>query len=249
MVIKMKFNDIIDFFNSFSVIIENRNLENTTYIIAIIINLIIGIILFSIREINNKKEHNKKVNIITIITMSLINFAVGCIILLITGINSILFAPIIGYISALYIEKKLLNKINSTSSNENNINVTVNNNLNNENNNLVPNFYNPKVELPEGMTINDLDIIKILELYGYISQNQRFKMVKNSLFETSDEQIQKLLTMYALDEKEYKEAKAILNLIKLNNRIVSKEEVIKFILEQEANNQNSSSSNTTNNNV
>lgn len=245
----MNFSDIIDFFNSFSTTIEDKDLTGTTYLIAIIVNLILGILFFLFRDLS-RKENGKKINIFNIIILSGINFAIGCIILLICGINSILFAPIIGFISSIYIEKKLLkekssNNNNEASSTENNINVTVNNNLN-DNERLVPNFYNPKVELPEGMTINDLDIVKILELYGYISSNQKFKMIKNSLFETTDEQIEKLLTMCVLEDKEYKEAKAILNLIKLNNRIVSKEEALKFILEQETA-ENSSSNHIENN--
>ena len=39
--------------------------------------------------------------------------------------------------------------------------------------------------------------------------------------------------MPALEEREYKEARAILNLIKLKREIVSKEDALKVILQQE----------------
>jgi len=71
----------------------------------------------------------------------------------------------------------------------------------------------------------------ILEMYGYISPNQKFKMITQSLFETPDEQVEKLLEMYVLNKDELDEARAILNLIKLNNRLISKEEALHCIME------------------
>jgi hypothetical protein len=58
-------------------------------------------------------------------------------------------------------------------------------------------------------------------------------MISSSIFETPDEQVKKLLDMAALEESELKEATAILNLIRLKKRLVSKEEVLKYIIENE----------------
>lgn len=123
----------------------------------------------------------------------------------------------------------------SNNTNTNNINVVVNNNveIDGEEEDLLPDFYDPKnLSLPENITsLEQLNIIMILEMYGYISPNHKFKMITQSLFETPDEQVEKLLKMFVLDKNELDEARAILNLIKLNNRLITKEEALHCIVE------------------
>ena len=121
--------------------------------------------------------------------------------------------------------------------NTNTVNVTINNNKEDEED-ILPDFYNPhNLRLPDNITsFNQLNIIMILEMYGYIAPNHKFKMITQSIFETPEEQVEKLLQMFVLDESELKEARAILNLIKLNNRLVSKEEALHCIMEIEKKN-------------
>jgi len=115
--------------------------------------------------------------------------------------------------------------------NTNSVNVVINNNSEDDKDKL-QDFYDPNnLRLPDSVTsFNQLNIIMILEMYGYISKNQKFKMITQSLFETPDEQVEKLLEMYVLNKDELDEARAILNLIRLNNRLVTKEEALQYIL-------------------
>lgn len=95
------------------------------------------------------------------------------------------------------------------------------------------NFYNPSVWLKEGMTVDRLSICDILEIYGYISPNQIYKMISSSIFETPDEQINRLLEMTALEPDELKEARAIFNLIRLKKRLVTKDEALNYLIDLE----------------
>lgn len=94
-------------------------------------------------------------------------------------------------------------------------------------------FYNPSIRLKKGMTIDRLSICDILEIYGYVSQNQIYKMISSSIFETPDEQINKLLDMTALEPDELKEAKTIFNLIRLKKRLVTRDEALNYLIEVE----------------
>jgi hypothetical protein len=169
------------------------------------------------------------------------------------GAKAIIFAPPIAIIASIYINKKWIDdklKVKDGSDEDDSDGGTTNTNTNkNESNTAVTiNIDNSvnhdksesefvgdptmkvKPEELKDVNIANLDIVSILELYGYISANQRFKMISSSLFESSDQMVNKLLEMSALTEDELKEATAILNLIKLNKRIITKEEALKYII-------------------
>ena len=182
-------------------------------------------------------------------------------ILLIKSANSVIFSPIMSFVLSKYItdnifklkinelkgnsskkedSKKEDEKVpekNSNNSNtvNNDININIVNNNNNEDEIILP-YFNPNthdIKIPEGYTIKTLDLVTILELYGYISPNQKYKMISSSIFDLPEDQIPKLLDMYVLTEEELKEAKVILNLIKLKGKLVTKEEALKYIFENE----------------
>jgi len=135
-------------------------------------------------------------------------------------------------------DKKSSESKSVENNNDININIVNNNNVSQENEDhkvLLP-YFNPDtddIEIPEGYTVKTLDLVTILELYGYISPNQKYKMISSSIFDLPEEQIPKLLNMYVLTEEELKEAKVILNLIKLKGKLVTKQEALKYIFEKE----------------
>lgn len=154
--------------------------------------------------------------------------------------NGVIVGPTIGVFLSPYLESKLIKNdiVNQTlttdkfklfgksSKDKEEKNEEFDNNLG---------FFNPTIDKDE-INIEHLDITSILEVYGYISPNQKYKMISSSIFETPGEQVHKLLSMAALEKSELKEATVILNLIRLKKRLVSKEEALKYIMEQEDNN-------------
>jgi len=184
-------------------------------------------------------EENRKSKI-SDFTLDIVTSLVSSVICLSLSENT-LVSVLLGILSAIYIVPKISPKIIKKKDSgkedkkaiENNVNVVINNNTDDEKESLLPSFYDPNnLKLPENITsYNQLNIIMILEMYGYISPNQKFKMITQSLFETPDEQVEKLLEMYVLNKDELDEARAILNLIKLNNRLISKEEALHCIME------------------
>lgn len=237
-VLLMKAEDLIIFFEKFGLIIEGREL----HIFWHIFNFIIVLLFFIMKE-TREHETNKLANKITkfnytlLIYYILVGSGIGSLVLLLVGTNGILFSPVVGIVSAIKLSIMSLSSKKKKDDEKDKlsqvVNVTVNNNMDDENDDIIDGFFNPEVKLPEGVHINALDITMILEMYGYISPNQKYKMITSSIFETQEEQVTKLLGMYALEEAELKEAKAILNLIRLKKKLVTKEEALKYIIEAE----------------
>jgi hypothetical protein len=207
---------------------------------------------------NTTKLDDEKITLIlTCLCEIFLATGINFIFIILFDFNGLLFGPVLGIIIAFIIENKFFKDDNKTStiqkSSKNQESPTDSaekegtegmNNTKNDNKrekdksthlnaNHDVNFFNPDVDLEDGMNIDNLNITNILELYGYISPNQKYKMISSSIFETPDEQVKKLLDMAALEESELKEATAILNLIRLKKRLVSKEEVLKYIIENE----------------
>lgn len=226
-----------------------------------IVNLVIVLLFFFISELNVAKSLGK-VNYPQCLLMSIIGSVFGSVLLIFLGKEAILFSHIVGCLIALFVYKKIGGKLlgnkspddeddededkddnkkdSDTNSNKNSqaINITINNDSDGvTNTGGGVNKMSINNEIP-----NNLDIITILENYGYISANQKYKMISSSLFETPDEMVEKLLEMVVLEPRELKEAKAILNLIRMERRLVTKEEALKFIIEYEKRVKNNDSS-------
>lgn len=245
---------ITEFIKSFQPIIENRELNFWSIAFSILIPFLFWFIVDNIlsKDLLSKRKERIKIFLID----SAITSGFSLLSLLLFNKNGILIGTCIGIIISHIIKKKYAekkeksnkeennenhsielnssNNDNTTNTNTNNINLTNNVNLTNlPSESLIPLSYSPKVELPKDVSISDIDFLMVLEMYGYISQNQKFKMITSSILESSEEQIKKLFEMPALEEREYKEARAILNLIKLKREIVSKEDALKVIMQQE----------------
>jgi hypothetical protein len=229
------FTDILDFFKSYSSIIENREIDW----VAFLINFIIVLVYFSIKEgLEFKETKPSKFRLSVYIREIIVSTSIGSIVLLVVGNNGLFFAPILACLATIKIKSMLEDKSNNkkdSSTNTTPVSNTVNVNINTNEDDELNDFYNPNIKLFEkDININNLDIIMILELYGYISPNHKYKMITSSLFENPEEQVMKLLDMHVLEESEYREAKAILNLIKLKKRLVTKEEALKYIMNAES---------------
>ena len=114
-----------------------------------------------------------------------------------------------------------------------------------ERNNITPSQTNPSTTLGRDTTAktgdiphklnklgkdNNFNIIDVLFIYDYISDYQRRKIIQSLICENTENMANKLLTTYTITQDELKEAKAILNLISLEGRLVTKEEAILCLL-------------------
>lgn len=248
--------ELVEALKSISAIIQgNSDLQYS----FLIINFLIGLIFFLIHSfISNENDRDRHVHYSTysyynkIIIGTLLNAGIGGFFLIAFGSNSIIISPILGIIASLYLIDKFyimkeiidepeIDKIDTSENinyeeGKNPTNIKDKEIYNSVKNDLNENFEllsNNTVKLPSNVSILNLDLISILEMYGYISENQKFKTITQSFFEDSDEQIKRLLKMHALEEFELKEAHAILNLIKLKKKIVTKEEALKCIMDLE----------------
>lgn len=77
---------------------------------------------------------------------------------------------------------------------------------------------------------NNFNIIDVLYIYDYISDYQRRKIIQSMICKNTDQMAEKFLTTYTISPEELDEAYAILNLIGLEGRIVTKEEAIMCLL-------------------
>lgn len=194
-----------------------------------------------------KKEDKRKIYK-ELFTSYFLEFFISCgisyIFVVILGFNGIFIGPTLGILISYFLEDKVISKndivkvrlsesISDTSNDEKNEEKVIEDKDISVSANPDVNFYNPSIQLKEGMTIDRLSICDILEIYGYISPNQIYKMISSSIFETPDEQINKLLEMTALEKDELKEAKAIFNLIRLKKRLVTKEEALNYLIDIE----------------
>ena len=83
-------------------------------------------------------------------------------------------------------------------------------------------------------------IIEILFIYGYISENHKNTLEMNNIFDSPDEMAEKLLTTYVLTPEQLKEARAIMNIIRTSNKIVSKQEALKILANRKGDDNNAS---------
>lgn len=236
-------------FNELVNSLVNKKLDVHWFVVTVILIFLYYVIVTIIE--NYKDKSNLKKSLLLNLRSFLMSSAISVLFILVFGINGVIIGPVFGICLSIYINNKYLSgnkddkekdkkddtkKESADDKQDRGINISiVNNNDDHDHNGEhdIINYFNPDVTLPEGVNINNLDLNMILELYGYISPNQKYKMITSSIFETPDEQINKLLSMYALEAEELKEAKVIFNLIRLKKRLVSKEEALKYIMETE----------------
>lgn len=247
----------LDLTSFIEMLIGSIKSKEISFIFYIILFALV-VIFFAFKDLilvkkQDRKKEAKQIRISKFLVNIVMSLGISCVSFFV--IENLLISYALGIIATLYYSPKIIEASNkkkeekkddknkdtipASINNENNqqVSVVVNNNMNKEENKkLIPDFYEPgDLKMPDDVTsFNQLNIIMILEMYGYISPNHKFKMITQSLFETPDDQVNKLLAMYVLDEKELKEAKAILNLIKLNNKLITKEEALQCISDVES---------------
>jgi hypothetical protein len=74
------------------------------------------------------------------------------------------------------------------------------------------------------------DILDLLFAYEYISELQYKRVIQDSIFELPEDMVQKLLKMPVITENELKEARVIMNLMKLEGREITREEALRYIV-------------------
>ena len=74
-------------------------------------------------------------------------------------------------------------------------------------------------------------ILEVLLYYGYISAVQKEMVETRNIFKTPDEMAQEMLTMPVLTEAQLKEAKGIMNVIRRENKVLTREEALLLIMQ------------------
>lgn len=96
-------------------------------------------------------------------------------------------------------------------------------------------FEDERAELEFKMTKlgknNNFNLIDILYLYDYITDYQRRKVIQDLIYDDTDGMIEYLNTNPAVSDEELREAKAILNLINLQGKVLTKEEALLHIVD------------------
>lgn len=72
-------------------------------------------------------------------------------------------------------------------------------------------------------------ILEVLLHYGYISPLQKEYVETENIFESPDEMAKRFLTMTVLTEEQLKEAKAIMNIIRMEHKILTKQDALLLI--------------------
>lgn len=197
------------------------NLEGKTTNPFIYITLVLlELILISLRElVINKKPMTSILN--DVIIQVVIAGLVGCLALHLMGPWVLPFAIGGGVVAAIFIYRKLTATLP-------------------EGDTEIP---NPSKEIPSEQPaqfdkidkdITSYDILDILYAYGYISEGHYKRVIEESIFETdADEIVDRLLKMPVVTNEQVKEARVIMNLIRLYGRVVSREEAVRYMIEHE----------------
>lgn len=216
---------------------EIINNSKDTSIWSHIIANIITCMFFLFRGIVTEQENPfvKKKMTLRIINRIIIALPINVIALFAFGDIAMLLVPIFGILGSTYVYGKFFNNKNEIKERESPVgddkkskDEEIDKDIEIDDYSTDPNL----TTIPEALKnvhYKNIDIITVLDQYGYISTNQRYKLVLESLYETPDQMVNKLLTMSAITQLELNEARAILNLMDLRKRVVTKEEAQKFI--------------------
>lgn len=77
---------------------------------------------------------------------------------------------------------------------------------------------------------DNFNLLDILYLYDYITEYQRRKVIQDMIYEDVETMVKHLTEYPAINTEELKEAKAILNLVELQGKIITKEEALMHLV-------------------
>jgi len=215
--------------------IKGKDVDFIFYLVAAIFVFILSILK---ETSESKKTINKDFEIMECIMETILGSLIGGIILYLFGVLCLPFAVGIGVVSGFYIHDKyfILQKLKNNNS-EKDININIyqdKDEILNKGNQTKPQLNDENLlRIKELNKDGNYDILDILYIYNYISKNHYEKLIVNSLFETPEQMVKKLLSMTVLTEKELIEARVILNVIRLKNKIISKEEALEYLCKKE----------------
>lgn len=226
----MNLNQFYDLLEKIRVTYESNTMNYEVLVLNLIVLTFVICMYYNItiKEIINEKRY---------IVITLVNIAITFLLQLFLG-NIKIFPSLFSFFGinlVIFLKDKELFKIFSKTQQNNNNNTNSDqqqkqNSISAKivNNTAINKDMNAKM-IKLGKTSN-FNIIDVLFLYDYISDYQRRKVIQLLLCESTDQMADTLLTTFILTEDELKEAKAILNLIGLEGRIVTKDEAILCLL-------------------
>lgn len=77
---------------------------------------------------------------------------------------------------------------------------------------------------------NELNILDVLYIYDYITDYQRRRVMQDLIYENIDNMAEYLTERPAVTDEELKEARAILNIITINDKFITKEEAMLYLV-------------------
>lgn len=203
--------DIVQFLNfcvSFlkDISIRTLNLNN------VLLNLSFIFIIVTYYEINTGKMMNIEFKFFRVMKISFIVAVISILIHLLLGDTLFFISPLLALSSVylLSINKKVV-------------------------------FFNVYQEEKEDKEVGSMEklfndfknpsILEVLLMYGYISENHKEIVEINNIFLTPDEMVDKLKRMRVLSTAQLNEARAIMNIIRREGRIVTKQEALLLLSE------------------
>lgn len=207
--------DVLDFIKLF-LEFDTSNLSVVHITVAGVVTIVMYFLLFLFRKYIKKKD----------IDFVFLDFLVKCGIAFLVEFGIIwLYGPrvtflgiILGFLVALYFRNKVFNFIDSESSAQHDLAVR----------SELADLKNKFKKNPH------YSILEVLLYYGYISKIQKEMVESANIFKTPDEMAKEFLTKTILTENQLAEAIGIMNVIRREGKILTREEALLLIMNMEA---------------
>lgn len=222
----MSLNNFYDLIEKLKDSYENSNMDYTIFGLNIVLLLIIFCFYYDIKvkELFTEKKF---------LALFAVNSCLMFILQLMVG-NLALFLPVLSFFGVnllMYIKSRetfrIFSRSQTTNEESDNTSSVPNSTRLSSNTGISEDMTDKMSKLGKNTNFNILDVLFI---YDYISDYQRRKVIQSLICESTDKMADKLLTIPTITEEELNEARAILNLIGLEGRIVTKEEAIMCLL-------------------
>jgi len=203
--------DIIDILKFF-VEADSKNISFIHITIAILVTVVVYFLIYIAKKYIQKLE----------ISFSLSDFLVECgiafilefILIWLYGPKVFILAIILGFVTALYVRNKLFSFIESNSVADHDLQLRM-----------------ELAELKTKFKNNPYySILEVLLYYGYISSIQKETVESENIFKTPDEMAKEFLSKPILTEDQLDEAIGIMNVIRREGKILTREEALLLIM-------------------
>lgn len=211
--------DILEFLKYLEVA-DGANLSVVHVVLAGLITIVLYFITFFFRKFINKVTSSFEPSDFFI--KCGVAFLVEIICIWIYGRKIFVFSIVIGIIVALYVRNKFFSFIDSATKTDNDLKVRME--LEDLKNKFKKNPY--------------YSILEVLLYYGYISTIQKETVEAENIFKSPDDMAKEFLSKPILTAEQLDEAIGIMNVIRREGKILTREEALLFIMNMNGKNNN-----------